>query len=477
VSRGTTNCAQGAVITGVWLALDWLAAREGGVPYGWAQLGPRLLVGLLGPLGLLLFPRLRHARALPLVVSLFGFGFTLGTDWVFFALGQHGTLFHGISFYMCLLSVCSVLPLGHGQRRGFIALAVAAHVALELLWPDGRTVGARLLACAQMGTGMFTLLVVLELFFRGQERNAALKQEMGRALDVLTENRARIGEAAQTLAGSVASLSGSAQALSGHAGRTEAESAAMAGAADRIAGSARALLGRSRSSVTAVAEAGAYAQGVSATVADVERGVEELSAAVGACEEHFGHLQQHSRRIGSFVELVQRISAQTQMLALNTGIEAARAGHAGKGFGVIATEVRKLATQVAQSGREVEGVVRDLHARMGSAAGAMGEVHTRTLAQQQLFAQAREQLEGIQAVVQALREAADANAGDADAQAQGTDAISTATARLLPLLQDQARMSAEVAATGGRLEALARSLRTLLPAEGAPAAPPPGPPR
>lgn len=71
-------------------------------------------------------------------------------------------------------------------------------------------------------------------------------------------------------------------------------------------------------------------------------------------------LDEHSRKIGQIVEVITKISADTNLLALNAAIEAARAGEHGKGFSVVSDEVRKLAEQSSQSAAEIEVLIKQI---------------------------------------------------------------------------------------------------------------------
>jgi len=76
-------------------------------------------------------------------------------------------------------------------------------------------------------------------------------------------------------------------------------------------------------------------------------------------------LSESSGRIGKILELVQGFSDQTNLLALNAAIEAARAGEAGRGFAVVADEVRQLAQKIASATGDVRQIINDMDARVG----------------------------------------------------------------------------------------------------------------
>ncbi|GAA5236211.1 methyl-accepting chemotaxis protein [Verticiella sediminum] len=91
-------------------------------------------------------------------------------------------------------------------------------------------------------------------------------------------------------------------------------------------------------------------------------------ADVGRLLESIGAIAERSRRIDELVDVMDEISVQTNLLALNAAVEAARAGSEGRGFGVLANEVRRLATQSTQSAAQVRQLVGEARASVNQGA-------------------------------------------------------------------------------------------------------------
>lgn len=89
-------------------------------------------------------------------------------------------------------------------------------------------------------------------------------------------------------------------------------------------------------------------------------------------------LQKDSLKIGEILQLIARISSQTNLLSLNAAIEAARAGEAGKGFAVVAGEIRKLADQTASSAEQIQHLIEAIQERTEEAVHATGAGITET---------------------------------------------------------------------------------------------------
>src|SRR6478752_5832763 len=114
------------------------------------------------------------------------------------------------------------------------------------------------------------------------------------------------------------------------------------------------------------------AQGIGSQVRDASKLADEASAAAREASLNVDRLRESSAAIGNVVNLIAQIARQTTLLALNSTIEAARAGAAGRGFAVVATEVKALAVQTQSA---TEEITKKIDTLQKDAAGSADAVH------------------------------------------------------------------------------------------------------
>ena len=110
-----------------------------------------------------------------------------------------------------------------------------------------------------------------------------------------------------------------------------------------------------------------------ASVSETIKGMQRIRAAVQTTGKKIKGLGERSLEIGAIIEVISEIATQTNLLALNAAIEAARAGEQGKGFAVVADEVRKLAERAARATKDITSLIKGIQVETSEAVTVMEE--------------------------------------------------------------------------------------------------------
>ncbi|WP_430624229.1 methyl-accepting chemotaxis protein [Pseudomonas entomophila] len=190
--------------------------------------------------------------------------------------------------------------------------------------------------------------------------------------------------------------------------------------------------------------------------------IERLAHEVHRSTEAMTLLQQESQKIGSVMDVIKSVAEQTNLLALNAAIEAARAGEAGRGFAVVADEVRGLAQRTQQSTEEIEGLIASLQNGTQQVAEVMNGSRSLTDSSVELARKAGGSLESITRTVSNIQSMNQQIAAAAEQQSAVAEEISRSILNVRDVSEQTAAASDETAASSVELARLGGHLQTLV---------------
>lgn len=194
--------------------------------------------------------------------------------------------------------------------------------------------------------------------------------------------------------------------------------------------------------------------------------IERLAVEVHRSTEAMTLLQQENQKIGSVMDVIKSVAEQTNLLALNAAIEAARAGEAGRGFAVVADEVRGLAQRTQKSTEEIEGLVARLQSGTQQVASTMLGSQGLTGSSVELARKAGVSLGNITRTVSTIQAMNQQIAAAAEQQSAVAEEISRSILNVRDVSEQTAAASEQTAAScielarvGGQLQALVSQFR------------------
>ena len=280
-----------------------------------------------------------------------------------------------------------------------------------------------------------------------------LLQNMQTSLREVLDSAERISAVARQAAEAAGNVSGSSTSQSEAASAMASTVEEMTVSIGHISESAREALSRARDSSTA-------ADNGTQMIARSTGEMDAIARTVGQTGKTIDALGKHSDRISMITQVIKEVADQTNLLALNAAIEAARAGEQGRGFAVVADEVRKLAERTAHSAGEISEMIGDVLSSARSAVTGMESVTGMVAGGKNLSEQVADRMNVIRADTEQVTGSINEISLALNEQSTATQDIARQVEMVARMSEGNCSAAAETARISGELNTLAESLRT-----------------
>ncbi len=305
-----------------------------------------------------------------------------------------------------------------------------------------------------------------DLTRRLDEQGAHEIARMGAAFNLFV---AKVQAMVRQVSRTVEQLSASAEGMSSITEKINRELHQQQSEADQVATAMNQMTATVQEVASHASKAAEAARDATGQANDGKEKTEQTVSAMGTLaaqiEEAAGvikSLEKESVAIGGVLDVIRGIAEQTNLLALNAAIEAARAGDQGRGFSVVADEVRSLASRTQASTQEVQTMIERLQAGADNAVGAMGTGQAQAKAGVEKASQAGVALETINRSVGTISDMNIQIASAAEEQSCVAEEINRNLVKITQSLDAIAQGTQDTAAAGEQLAALASDLQQMV---------------
>ncbi len=271
----------------------------------------------------------------------------------------------------------------------------------------------------------------------------------------------QVASSANQVASAATEIAASSEQMSQGMERQSSQVAQISSAMEEMAASVNEVARKSNDATQEASESGRVAEEGGTIVQSTVEGMQAISEAVSAGAVSVEQLGKRGEQIGAIIEVINDIADQTNLLALNAAIEAARAGEHGRGFAVVADEVRKLADRTTKATEEISESIREIQTETANAVQRMNTgteqvnegVQRATLAGESLE-QIVQSARSVSSVIAEIAAATEEQAATSEEISRNIEGINAVTQETVQGANQAASASVELSSRAEELRAL-----------------------